>query len=116
MLYPSRRSIIIIDLKMLRFFSKFLTIPKNSFYNTLKLYNVIEKNLKNKILPFVNGSINCLQNDVFLMSIASKLIKFSIIGVGGFCMGHGYFVLPKGGCYQKGGDAWYTIYNKKIMV
>ena len=54
----------------------------------------------------MSGSANCLQNSDFFMFIAVKLTKFRVIEVGVFCMGRGYFVLLKGGCYQKGGDGW----------
>jgi hypothetical protein len=41
------------------------------------------------------------------MFIASKLAALCVIEIGGFCMGRAYFMLPKGGCYPKGGGAWY---------
>src|SRR6185437_8758945 len=57
----------------------------------------------------INKCINSLQNGIFLLFLASKLIEFCVVGVGGFCMGHGYFVLPKWGCDRNGGGLWSLI-------
>ncbi len=60
-------------------------VPKSPEITT-RSGHIIKKNVE------IDKCVNCLQNAVFFMFIASKLVAFWVIEVGGVCMGRGYFM------------------------